>query len=152
MLSAAAESLLAFARNPKAEIVTREIRSVRCPRGRAQVLESRFPASAAMYSFRSGGWTFRIDARHPAIRLIIVMAPFPDIATHVFDPKRTRAQREAPYGRTFRKTVVDLAVAPRKHGVSVGEIPKIAAAIVITPRVLSAILATRCVLPFRFGG
>ena len=64
-----------------------------------------------------------------AITFVIIQAPFPDVAGHVLDPERARAERERAHRRTFRMTVIDFAVAPGENGVAVGEVSEIAAAV-----------------------
>ena len=65
--------------------------------------------------------------------------------------ERASAERKCAHRRTFRISVVDIAITPGKDRVSVGKIGQIAAPIVISPRIFPAIGAARGVFPFRFG-
>src|SRR5436853_155277 len=85
----------------------------------------------------------RDDYRDNPVRLEIVEAPFPDVSGHVFDPERTRAEWESPHRRTFLIPVIDLAIAPGKNRIAVGEIRQVAAMFVISPRVTAPIRAAR---------
>jgi hypothetical protein len=49
-----------------------------------------------------------------SIELVIIKTPFPDIARHVFNSKRTGSERKCADGRTFGIAIVDIAIAPGK--------------------------------------
>ena len=59
---------------------------------------------------------------------MIIEAPFPNVAGHVFHAEWTRSKRKRPDRRTFRITIVDLTIAPGENGVPIGKIRQIAAA------------------------
>src|SRR5260370_15101324 len=105
-----------------------------------------------MHSLGAGGRPARVRFRSRPIKLVIIETPFPDISGHVFDSKWTGAKRERTDRRTFRITVIDFAIAPRKNGVTVGKIREIAAAVIISPREFALVISFGRVLPFRFGG
>src|SRR6266404_1608051 len=92
-----------------------------------------------------------VGFRSGLVEPVIIQAPFPNIAGHVFDPKRTCAEWKGADRRAFRITVIDIAIAPGEDGVFVREVGEIAAALIISPRKFALIVSFGGVLPFRFG-
>src|SRR5439155_11291447 len=83
---------IAVAGDAKTEIVAREIRHVRIPGSRPQSVEARFPAPAAVAAPRAGGWAAWIDLWYRCVCAVVIEAPFPDVAGHVFNPKGAGAK------------------------------------------------------------
>src|SRR6202030_2089821 len=116
-----------------------------------QTTEARLPTSAAIDSLGTDRRPARINLGARTIRLIIIEAPFPDISGHVFDSKRTSAEWKSADRRTFGVTAIYFVIAPGENGVFVGEVRKVAAAVLISPRKFSAVAALRSVFPLGFS-
>ena len=104
-----------------------------------------------MHPLGAGGRSARVHFRPRPIKLVIIETPFPDVSRHVFDPKWTGTERKCADWRTFRITVVDVAVTPGKDGIPVSEVREIAAAVIISPWKFASIISLGGVLPFGFG-
>src|SRR5438105_11582107 len=103
-----------------------------------------------MNALGAGRGSARIRFRPGPIELVIVEAPFPDISRHVFNSKGTGPKRKCADGRAFRVAIVDVAIAPGKNGVAIGEIGEIAAAVIVSPWKFSIVDSFGGVFPFRF--
>jgi hypothetical protein len=65
-----------------------------------------------MNALGAAGRPARIHFRPRSIDLVIIETPFPDIARHVFNSKRTGSERKCADGRTFGIAIVNIAIAP----------------------------------------
>src|ERR1700719_2655947 len=144
-------SLVALANDPKAQVVARKTGNIGTPDRCPQTAEARLPTSAAMNSLGADRGPPRIDLGARTIRLIIIETPFPHVSGHVFDSKRTGAERKRTDRRTLRVTAIDFMIAPGENGVFIREVCEVAAVLLVSPGEPSAVIAFRGVFPFGFG-
>src|SRR4029077_19708033 len=135
----------------EAEVIAGKRRHIRAAHGCPHTVEARFPTAAtinAPVAHRGPAW---VCLRCWAIWLVVIKTPFPDVAGHVFHAEGAGTPREHADRRGDWITIVNIAVAPGKIGIAIGEVCQIATAFVIAPRIFSSVSAARGIFPFCFG-